>query len=46
METIRVNMTPCEDVKTIHASQNDGEATQWEFELLNNGELIDTSDVK
>ena len=34
------------DVQTIHASQNDGEARQWEFELHNNGELIDTSDVK
>ena len=33
------------DVQTIHASQNDGEARQWEFELHNNGELIDTSDV-
>lgn len=46
MEKIKVNMTPCEDVQTIHASQNDGEARQWEFELHNNGELIDTSDVK
>lgn len=34
------------DVQTIHASQNDNEARQWEFELHNNGELIDTSDVK
>ena len=46
METIRVNMTPCEDIKTIHASQNDNEAREWGFELHNNGELIDTSDVK
>ena len=46
METIRVNMNPNPlDVQTIHASQNDGEARQWEFELHNNGELIDTSDV-
>ena len=33
------------DVQTIHASQNDGESRQWEFELHNNGELIDTSEV-
>lgn len=33
------------DVQTIHASQNDGEAREWEFELHNNGELIDTSNV-
>lgn len=47
METIKVNMSPNPlDVQTIHASQNDGEARQWEFELHNNGELIDTSDVK
>lgn len=45
METIRVNMAPCEEVQTIHASQNDGEARQWEFELHNNGELIDTSGI-
>lgn len=47
MEKIKVNMSPNPlDVQTIHASQNDGEARQWEFELHNNGELIDTSDVK
>lgn len=47
METIKVNMSPNPlDVQTIHASQNDGEAREWEFELHNNGELIDTSDVK
>jgi len=46
METIKVNMSPNPlDVQTIHASQNDGEARQWEFELHNNGELIDTSNV-
>ena len=46
MEKIKVNMSPNPlDVQTIHASQNDGEARQWEFELHNNGELIDTSDV-
>ena len=45
METIKVNMTPCEDIKTIHASQNDNEARQWGFELHNNGELIDTSEI-
>ena len=45
METIRVNMTPCEDVKTIHASQNDNEARQWGFELHNNGEKIDSSSI-
>lgn len=46
METIKVNMSPNPlDVQTIHASQNDGEARQWGFELHNNGELIDTSEV-
>ena len=44
---MKVNMTPNPlDVVTIHASQGDTEARQWEFELHNNGELIDTSDVK
>ena len=44
---MKVNMTPDPlDVVTIHASQGDTEARQWEFELHNNGELIDTSDVK
>ena len=45
METIRVNMTPCEDVQTIHASQNDNEAREWGFELHNNGEKIDSSSI-
>ena len=44
---MKVNMTPNPlDVVTIHASQGDTEAREWEFELHNNGELIDTSDVK
>lgn len=43
---MKVNMTPNPlDVVTIHASQGDTEARQWEFELHNNGELIDTSEV-
>jgi len=43
---MKVNMTPNPlDVVTIHASQNDGEAREWEFELHNNGELIDTSGI-
>ena len=45
METIKVNMAPCDEVQTIHASQDDNEAREWGFELHNNGELIDTSDV-
>ena len=45
METIRVNMTPCEDVQTIHASQNDNEAREWGFELHNNGEKINSSSI-
>ena len=45
METIKVNMTPCEDIKTIHASQNDNEAREWGFELHNNGEKIDSSSI-
>ena len=46
MEKIKVNMSPNPlDVQTIHASQNDGEAREWEFELHNNGELIDTSGI-
>ena len=44
---MKVNMTPNPlDVVTIHASQGDTEARQWEFELHNNGELIDTSEIK
>lgn len=43
---MKVNMTPNPlDVVTIHASQGDTEARQWEFELHNNGELIDTSNI-
>lgn len=38
-------MTPCEDIKTIHASQNDNEAREWEFELHNNGEVIDAGGI-
>ena len=45
METIKVNMTPCEDVQTIHASQNDSEAREWGFELHNNGDVIDSSEI-
>ena len=45
METIRVNMTPCEDIKTIHASQNDNEAREWGFELHNNGDKINSSSI-
>lgn len=45
METIKVNMTPCDEVNTIHASQNDGEAREWGFELHNNGEKIDSSSI-
>lgn len=29
METIRVNMTPCNEVETIHASQNDTSLRKW-----------------
>lgn len=46
METIKVNMNPNPlDVQTIHASQNDGEARQWGFELHNNGDVIDASEI-
>ena len=45
METIKVNMTPCEDVKTIHASQNDNEGREWGFILHNNGDVIDSSEI-
>ena len=45
METIRVNMTPCEDIKTIHASQNDNEGREWGFILHNNGDVIDSSEI-
>lgn len=45
METIKVNMTPCDDVQTIHASQNDGEAREWGFILHNNGDVIDSSEI-
>lgn len=46
METIKVNMNPNPlDVQTIHASQNDGEAREWGFELHNNGDVIDASEI-
>ena len=46
METIRVNMTPNpSDIQTIHCSQGDTEAREWEFELHNNGEVIDAGGI-
>ena len=43
---MKVNMTPNPlDVVTIHASQGDTEARQWEFELHNNGEVIDAGGI-
>ena len=46
METIKVNMSPNPlDVQTIHASQNDNEAREWGFELHNNGDVIDSSEI-
>ena len=41
-----VNMTPNpSDIHTIHCSQGDTEAREWEFELHNNGEIIDASEI-
>ena len=46
METIRVNMNPNpSDIQTIHCSQGDTEAREWEFELHNNGEVIDAGGI-
>ena len=46
METIKVNMTPNPlDIQTIHCSQGDTEAREWEFELHNNGEVIDAGGI-
>lgn len=39
-------MTPNpSDIHTIHCSQGDTEAREWEFELHNNGEIIDASEI-
>ena len=46
MEKIRVNMTPCEEVKTIHASQNDNATRKWAFDLYDENGKIDSSDIK
>ena len=39
-------MTPCEEVKTIHASQNDNATRKWAFDLYNENGKIDSSDIK
>lgn len=46
MEKIRVNMTPCEEVKTIHASQNDNATRKWAFDLYDENGKIDSSSIK
>ena len=46
MEKIRVNMTPCEEVKTIHASQGDNATRKWAFDLYDENGKIDSSDIK
>lgn len=41
-----VNMTPDpSDIQTIHCSQGDTDAREWEFELHNNGEVIDAGGI-
>ena len=46
METVRVNMTPNNEVKTIHCSQNDGNTRKWGFELYKEDGVIDGSSIK
>lgn len=46
MEKIKVNMTPIEEVKTIHASQNDNATRKWSFDLYDENGKIDSSDIK
>ena len=46
METVRVNMTPNNEVKTIHCSQNDGNTRKWGFELYKEDGIIDGSSIK
>ena len=46
MSKVTINMTPNpSDIQTIHCSQGDTEAREWEFELHNNGEVIDASEI-
>ena len=46
METVRINMTPNNEVKTIHCSQNDGNTRKWGFELYKEDGVIDGSSIK
>ena len=46
MEKIKVNMTPIEEAKTIHASQNDNATRKWAFDLYDENGKIDSSDIK
>ena len=39
-------MTPCEEVKTIHASQNDNATRKWAFDLYDENGKIDSSSIK
>ena len=39
-------MTPCEEVKTIHASQGDNATRKWAFDLYDENGKIDSSDIK
>ena len=45
METVRVNMTPDNEVKTIHCSQNDGKTRKWGFELYKEDGIIPASSI-
>ena len=46
METVRVNMTPNNEVKTIHCSQNDGKTRKWGFELYKEDGAISSSSIE
>ena len=46
METVRVNMTPNNEIKTIHCSQNDGKTRKWGFELYKEDGIIDSSSIE
>ena len=45
MEQIRVNMTPNNEVKTIHCSKGDGNTRKWGFQLYKEDGAIDASSI-
>ena len=45
METVRVNMIPNGEVKTIHCSKGDGKTRKWGFELYKEDGIIPSSSI-